>query len=166
MGEHEASTFDDRMAVEPDGRDDSAMRQEDESMPSEDVEHRGACHCGAVTFVVKGPISRAMRCTCSICSRIGAIWHGTADAGVVIVSGEGELSEYRFGTMTAKHYFCRHCGIHPLTRPRLNPTMWAVNLRCVDGLDADALPASTFDGANWEAAAEALLTSLRRNSQA
>ena len=75
-----------------------------------DSRFSGSCHCGAVTFAVRGPIIRAVRCTCSICSRVGALWHGTGDSGLEMLSGEGELQCYRFGTKTAKHYFCRHCG--------------------------------------------------------
>ena len=118
---------------------------------------RGSCHCGAVRFELRGPVTRAMRCTCSICSRVGAIWHRSDEAGVRLVSGEDQLALYQFGTRTAKHYFCRNCGVHPLTRPRLDPTVWVVNLRCVDGVDLEALPVSVFDGANWEQAAAALL---------
>jgi hypothetical protein len=118
---------------------------------------QGSCHCGAVRFEMRGPIRRAMRCTCSICRRVGAVWHRSDDAGLRILSGEDQLVPYQFGTRTATHYFCRNCGVHPLRRPRLDPTVWVVNLRCVDGVDLDALAVSTFDGANWEQAAAALL---------
>lgn len=50
-----------------------------------------------------------------------------------------------------------HYGVHPFSRPRLNPRRWAVNLRCVPSVNAEALPTSVFDGANWEAAARAFL---------
>ena len=119
---------------------------------------RGACHCGAVTFSVKGPVTRVVRCTCSICSTVGALWHGTDESGLKILTGEDDLALYQFGTKTAKHYFCRHCGIHPFSRPRLNPKLWVVNLRCVPVVDVAALPTSVFDGAHWEEAAQALLS--------
>ena len=119
---------------------------------------RGACHCGAVTFSVKGPVTRAVRCTCSICSTVGALWHGTDESGLKILTGEDDLALYQFGTKTAKHYFCRHCGIHPFSRPRLNPQLWVVNLRCVPSVDVAELPTSVFDGAHWEEAAQALLS--------
>jgi len=120
----------------------------------------GTCHCGAVQFEVRGPIKRAMTCTCSICGQMGAVWHATDDAGLSIVKGQDDLSVYQFGTMTAKHYFCRHCGVHPFSRPRINPNLWAVNLRCVRDVDLADVPMSVFDGANWEAAAQALLSRL------
>lgn len=123
--------------------------------------HSGSCHCGTVRFEFRGPITRALRCTCSMCRRVGALWHRSDDAGLRIVSGEESLALYQFGTRTARHYFCPHCGVHPLTRPRLDPTRWVVNLRCVDGVDLDALAVSTFDGANWEQAAAAWLARSR-----
>jgi hypothetical protein len=61
--------------------------------------------------------------------------------------------------MTAKHYSCRHCGVHPFSRPRLDPSRWAVNVRCIDGLDVTSLRVMHFDGANWEEAARALRAS-------
>jgi hypothetical protein len=130
-------------------------------MTNDTSDLRGACHCGVVTFSVKGPITRAVRCTCSICSTVGAVWHGTDESGLKILTGEGDLALYQFGTKTAKHYFCRHCGVHPFSRPRLNPQLWAVNLRCVPGVDAAALPTSVFDGAHWEEAAHALRSRAR-----
>ncbi len=67
-----------------------------------------------------------------------------------------ELTLYQFGTLTAKHYFCRHCGVSPFTRPRLDPARWAVNLRCIDALDLSSLEIQEFDGVNWEEAAKAI----------
>jgi hypothetical protein len=58
--------------------------------------------------------------------------------------------------MTAKHYFCRHCGAHPFSRPRLNPKKWVVNLHCVPSIHLEALSISTFDGAHWDEAVRAL----------
>ena len=65
---------------------------------------------------------------------------------------------YQFDTKTAKHYFCCHCGIHPFSRPRLNPQIWVANLRCIPSVDIEALSVSVFDGANWEEAARAFLS--------
>jgi hypothetical protein len=116
--------------------------------------HRGSCHCGRVAFELHAAIDHVVDCNCSICRRRGALWVGASDAQLRIVSGEDALTLYRFGTGTAKHYFCRHCGIHPFVRPRIAPTMWAVNARCIDGLDLAALPVQPFDGVHWEEAAQ------------
>ena len=66
--------------------------------------------------------------------------------------------------MTAKHYFCRHCGIHPFVRPRLDPTRWAVNVRCIDSVDLSSLEVRAFDGENWEAAAQDFMQGAKRGS--
>jgi hypothetical protein len=118
--------------------------------------YRGSCHCGRVTFELDAKLDYVMECNCSICRRVGALWHGASDASLRIAAGEGELSLYQFNTMTAKHYFCCHCGVHPFTRPRLDPGRWAVNVRCIDGVALSTLELRRFDGENWEQAAEAL----------
>jgi len=119
------------------------------------MNYRGSCHCGRVTFEVQAKLDYVVDCNCSICRRRGALWHGALESDLRILTGEAELTLYQFGTNTAKHYFCKHCGIHPFVRPRLDPTRWAFNVLCVDGVDAKSLPVRHFDGENWEAAAKA-----------
>jgi len=72
-----------------------------------------------------------------------------------ILAGEPELATYQFNTRKAKHYFCKHCGVHLFHRPRTDPSRWSVNARCLTNLDIPSLPVTTFDGRNWEAAARA-----------
>lgn len=118
--------------------------------------YRGSCHCGRVTFEMQAELDYVVDCNCSLCRRRGALWHGASDSSLRILSGEAELQLYQFNTMTARHYFCRHCGICPFIRPRLDPTRWAVNVRCIDGLDLSAIEVRSFDGEHWEEAAKAL----------
>ena len=122
---------------------------------SDRIKYQGSCHCGRVRFELEAKLDYVMECNCSLCRRVGALWHGASDASLRI-TGEDELVLYQFNTMTAKHYSCRHCGVHPFCRPRLDPTKWAVNVRCIDAVDLAALPVKRFDGANWEEAAKAL----------
>lgn len=119
--------------------------------------HQGSCHCGKVRFELQADINQATECNCSLCLRVGALWHGTPDSKLRILSGEEELEVYQFHTMTAKHYFCRQCGVHPFSRPRIDPRIWVVNLRCVHEIDLSSVRVSLFDGRNWESAAKALL---------
>jgi hypothetical protein len=118
--------------------------------------YTGSCHCGRVTFELDAKLDYVMECSCSLCRRVGALWHGASDTSLRITAGENELALYQFNTMAARHYHCRHCGVHPFSRPRLDPTRWAVNVRCLDGVQVSSLPLRQFDGANWERAAEAL----------
>jgi hypothetical protein len=108
-----------------------------------------------VTFELHGEIENVIDCNCSLCRRRGALWHAATEASLRVLSGEDDLTLYQFNTMTAKHYFCRHCGIHPFIRPRLDPSRWAVNVRCIDGLDLSSLKVIQFDGEHWEEAAKA-----------
>ena len=123
--------------------------------------YQGSCHCGRVSFELDAKLDYVMECSCSLCRRVGALWHGASDANLRITAGENELALYQFNTMTAKHYFCPRCGVHPFSRPRLDPSKWAVNIRCVEGADLSSLPLRQFDGANWEQAAKDLSAQRR-----
>lgn len=50
------------------------------------------------------------------------------------------LSVYTFNKHIAKHYFCPRCGIHPFHLPRSYPDQWAVNVRCLAGVDLAYIP--------------------------
>jgi len=45
---------------------------------------------------------------------------------------EQHVGEYTFGTHTAKHLFCKHCGICCHYVPRSNPKGIAVTVHCLD----------------------------------
>jgi hypothetical protein len=121
--------------------------------------YHGSCHCGSVQFELQAEDLKVMECNCTICRRRGAIWHGTVEPNLRILQGEEDLVLYQYHTNTAKHYFCRHCGIHPFGRPRLDPKLWVVNVRCIDSVDLRELEIGLFDGANWEEAAAAFMKS-------
>jgi hypothetical protein len=123
--------------------------------------YAGSCHCGRVSFELDANLDYVMECNCSLCRRVGALWHGASDSSLRITAGMDELTLYQFNTMSAKHYSCRHCGVHPFCRPRLDPSKWAVNVRCIDNVDLSSLPLRHFDGANWEEAARALYAQRR-----
>jgi len=72
----------------------------------------------------------------------------------VLLSGAEDLREYRFGTGIAKHLFCGYCGIQSHYVPRSDPDKVDVNVRCLEGVDLQALRIAAFDGRNWETAIE------------
>ena len=117
-------------------------------MPS----YRGSCHCGAVRFEVEGEILVAEVCNCSICSMTAYIHWMAPPERFRLLAGEGALADYRFGTRVARNLFCRDCGISPFRRARSDPDMIDINLRCVEGIDLDAVAVRTFDGQHWEEA--------------
>ena len=116
--------------------------------------YEGGCHCGRVRFVVHGDLSTASLCNCSICAKKGFIHLIVLPEDFELVSGAGDLTTYEFNTKTAKHHFCKVCGMHPFYVPRSDPDKIDVNVRCLDGVDLGSLNLATFDGKNWERAIE------------
>jgi len=112
----------------------------------------GSCHCGRVRFRVTAALDKVVRCNCSICTKKGFLHLIVPLAQFALVSGAEDLTIYTFNTGTARHQFCRHCGIHPFYVPRSDPDKIDVNVRCLEGVDAAALAIERFDGANWEQA--------------
>ena len=115
--------------------------------------YEGGCHCGRVRFRVTASLDRVTYCNCSLCSKKGFLHLIVLPEQFQCISGETELSTYQFGTRTAKHTFCRHCGIHAFYVPRSDPDKISVNARCLERIDPATLkPTSFFDGRNWERA--------------
>ena len=110
----------------------------------------GGCHCGCVRFRVTADLDRVTYCNCSMCSKKGFLHLIVAPSQVELLSGQDDLTTYQFNTKVAKHTFCKHCGVHPFYVPRSDPDKIDVNARCLDSIDADALPIKQFDGKNWE----------------
>jgi hypothetical protein len=109
----------------------------------------GSCHCGTVKFEVRAAIAPAIRCNCSLCRRKGILMSPLFVKGdLKILSGEDAVGTYQFNTYVAKHYFCKHCGIHPFVQTIRGPDSWRVNVGCLEGVDPYALMASLVDGAS------------------
>jgi hypothetical protein len=119
--------------------------------------YRGSCHCGQVRYEIEGEITAASQCNCSICTKKGVINARVAPERLHILQGKEALALYQFGTHTAKHWFCRHCGIQVFANPRRAPDQFAVNLRCLDDFYRlmPTLPVRQFDGQHWERAVAA-----------
>ena len=111
----------------------------------------GGCHCGAVRFAVQfASPPTLLDCNCSICSKTGFL-HLIATAGeFTLLVGAEALTDYRFGTGTARHLFCRHCGVKSFYVPRSHPEGFSINWRALDNV-ANIVPVITpFDGREWE----------------
>jgi hypothetical protein len=96
------------------------------------------------------PPQKAIACNCSICSRVGWLLAFVPGVDFRLIAGEDALSDYQFGKKRSHHPFCRICGVRCFARgtdSKGRPTV-AVNLRCLAGLDAPALPVQMVDGAS------------------
>lgn len=119
--------------------------------------YAGSCHCGRVRFEVDAEIDHVRSCDCSVCTKRGALNHRVPKENLRLLTAWEELSLYRWGSRTAKDFFCRTCGILTFRRPS-DPTPeelregvepfdgWAVNVRCLQGVDLEALPVKRIDG--------------------
>lgn len=112
--------------------------------------YAGSCHCGALSFEVDGELAGLEICSCSICRRTGFIHWYVAPEQFRLIGSDDTLATYQFGTRTAKNHFCRVCGIAPYRRARSDPNKVDVNVRCLEGVELDALQIRRFDGINWE----------------
>ena len=83
-----------------------------ESPVQENIEYRGTCHCEKVQFTVRGPRHLVVwKCNCTICD-MKKNWHFVVPKeNVTLHCDQSALQEYTFGTHTAKHLFCKTCGV-------------------------------------------------------
>lgn len=103
-----------RFDAYPEGLGSPAM----ETRPPLDPETgdpRGSCLCGAVTYVVRGPIVRCRTCHCSRCRKAGGAAHvsylATPFDGVRFTRGEDLVTVYKVPEARYfRHAFCSVCG--------------------------------------------------------
>jgi hypothetical protein len=63
-----------------------------------------------------------------------------------IQTGRQMLTEYRFNTNVAAHYFCGRCGVYAFHKMRKLPDKYAVNAGCIEGIDQSALRPILIEG--------------------
>lgn len=99
------------------------------------------CHCGTVELeaTLTDGLSTAQRCDCSFCRRRGAIAASVPLDKLRIVKGADNLTLYQWGTNTAKHYFCKTCGIYTHHQRRMNPNEYGVNVGALEGVNPSEL---------------------------
>lgn len=111
------------------------------------MEHRGSCHCGAIRIELRETPSEAASCNCSLCRRIGGLWHYCAPE-IVTVQGRGIA--YRQGDCTLDTWHCGRCGAttHWTPADPSYPRM-AVNLRMFEPGLWEPLAVRLIDGASF-----------------
>uniref|UniRef100_A0A804MN68 CENP-V/GFA domain-containing protein n=1 Tax=Zea mays TaxID=4577 RepID=A0A804MN68_MAIZE len=105
------------------------------------VVHTGGCHCRRLRWQVEAPASVvAWICNCSDCSMRANTHFIVPAAKFKLQAGADEfITTYTFGTHTAKHTFCKTCGITSFYTPRSNPDGVAITVACVDPGPATSL---------------------------
>ena len=109
--------------------------------------YRGNCHCGAIRFEIRSDFPELTTCDCSMCRRRGVQMVKVHEAAFRLLSGEDSLSLYQFHTRTAKHYFCKVCGVYPFHRKRVTPDYYGINTACLENFDPAGIPVRETGGA-------------------
>lgn len=110
--------------------------------------HSGSCQCGAVSYEVEVDLANTITCNCSRCQRMGFVLAFTPAENFQLSSGEGDLTEYRFGSRSIQHLFCRTCGVESFARGTMptGASVIAVNVNCLEGTDPRSLKSHHVDG--------------------
>jgi hypothetical protein len=122
-----------------------------DSKPQADAKistYSGGCHCGKVRYDVTTAIGPVMACNCSMCGKRGSLLTFVPAEQFALRKGEDALTDYQFNKHIIHHLFCSTCGISSFTRGKSpdGKEMVAINVRCLDGVELDALEVMKFDG--------------------
>ena len=109
--------------------------------------HQGSCHCGAIQLSLAENPAEMAQCNCSMCRRIGALWHYSNPSAVVVT---GALTGYVQGDRTLTTWHCQTCGC-TTHWTALDPSYqrMGVNLRLFDPALSRGLPLREIDGASY-----------------
>ena len=119
-------------------------------MPDDMKTYSGSCHCGAVRFEVTANITNAGACNCSVCGRVGWLTASVPPAQFKLKADADAQTSYQFLKKTMQHLFFSTCGVHAFGNyAGDDQEKVVVDLRCLDGLDVDALDLQKFDGKSY-----------------
>ena len=115
------------------------------------MNYKGSCHCGTIAFEVEGELKEAMGCNCSYCSRKGYLLWFLPRSQLKLATPESAFSTYTFNRHVIQHHFCPKCGCAPFgfgIDPAGTATV-AVNIRCLENVDLQAVPKKQVDGRSF-----------------
>jgi hypothetical protein len=116
----------------------------------------GSCHCRNISFELRWEPEPteipARACNCSFCAKHGGVWTSCPTGSLTVrVTDPALVSNYDFGTKTARFHICAACGVVPIVTSRIDSQLYAVvNVNAFEGVDSALLrqaPAS-FDSEN------------------
>jgi len=108
--------------------------------------YQGSCHCGTVRFEIDTEFTEFTKCDCSLCAKKNAVMTKVHESQFRLLSGEVDLGTYQWNTGTAKHHFCKSCGIYTFHRKRVSPDYFGINVYCLDEADIADVPVIEVDG--------------------
>jgi hypothetical protein len=108
----------------------------------------GGCQCGKVRYEVQAEIGKVILCNCSRCSKLGSLLSAAAAEDFKLLSGEGDMTTFKFNKHVINHPFCSTCGIQSFASGKGpgGKDMVMINVRCLDGVDPDQFEVMKYDG--------------------
>ena len=109
----------------------------------------GGCQCAKVRYEVQMDIGEVLACNCSRCGRLGSLLAFAPATQFKLLSGDADLTKFEFNQHKIQHQFCSTCGIQSFaigTHPKTGAKIAAINVRCLDDVDVDALKVKKVNG--------------------
>ena len=113
----------------------------------------GDCHCGQVSFSLREEPAKLVRCNCSACRRLGALWGHLEIVDVTIDAPEGGTIAYAYGDRNLAFHSCSNCGCttHWENLKPDQTSHMAVNFNLCEPSVVARFRIRNFDGADtWE----------------
>jgi hypothetical protein len=117
---------------------------------------KGSCHCKATQFEVSEAPESVTHCTCSFCSKRGALHAYYAPEQFKLTTARDRVSTYQWRSFTVLHHHCAICGcptysespdfstgVADFSKPKIG-----VNARLLEDFDLDVVRVLTIDGKN------------------
>jgi len=111
--------------------------------------YTGGCQCGKVRYEVQLDIGELISCNCSRCGKLGFLLAFTPASQFKLLQGEKDLQTYEFNRHMIEHKFCTACGVQSFAlgkNPTSGESMAAINVRCLDGVEAEQFKVRKVDG--------------------
>lgn len=114
----------------------------------------GCCHCGNISFRLnwepEPEVVPARECTCSFCLKHGGVWASCPSGRLQVQIKDASLvSQYSFGTKTARFHICSRCGVVPVVSSEIDDRLYAVvNVNTFEAVSPELLKhaSASFDG--------------------
>jgi hypothetical protein len=117
---------------------------------------KGSCHCKATQFEVSEPPATVTSCTCSICSKRGALHAYYTPSQFKLTTARDRVATYQWRSYIGQYHHCAICGCATYSEspdfstgvPDFDHPKISINARLLDDFDLGAVPVVIIDGKN------------------